>query len=271
MYVCTVDGKLVSESLEHPSAPHFRRIVKDHYLRSMYKSTSSPSTQQLDNPLRTLTENPVEEIFEATISPVPTTPKGSAPPPLHQGSGQRTHEPTSSNLKRPMSAQPNNSSTTATAKPNIRPSSARRAHSHRERTIKPVSRPSSATYSYKGDHTGQHKMTQKKKPHSRPASAHARVGGGELRRPMSGNSMKTSTSSNVDLASSIAQKLGIADDEQPQRSKGGWLSTTKKVKMKNSKQGKSMSRFNMFKAKGTPIAPYDQTPKVKKADVVVLL
>ena len=180
------------------------------------------------------------------------------------------------------------------SQPNIRPSSASRtrAQSYRDHTMKPNIRPSSATYSYRGDPAGYQKTSQKKKPHSRPASAHARVGGGgDLRRPMSGNSIKTSSSSNLDLASSIAQKLGIEDDEQPLRSKKTTIrvqaqqqgpqgmSTTKKVKMKSSKQGKSnLSRFNMFKAKGTPIAPYDPSPKHgrKKAssstpDVVVIL
>ena len=100
----------------------------------------------------------------------------------------------------------------------------------------------------------------------------------------------------MDLASSIAHKLGIDGEkgQLQQRSKKTTirvqaqlgLSTTTKVKMKSSskQQGKSnLSRFNMFKAKGMPIAPYDDghrqsnSKKKKKAgpattpDVVVLL
>ncbi|GMI12637.1 hypothetical protein TrLO_g13023 [Triparma laevis f. longispina] len=60
VYVYSVNGKLISEGLEHPLAPHFRRIVKDHYLRSMYKGGGGDGGGGPDSPV-------VEEVLEAEV------------------------------------------------------------------------------------------------------------------------------------------------------------------------------------------------------------
>ncbi|GMH83961.1 hypothetical protein TrVE_jg10223 [Triparma verrucosa] len=249
VYVYSVNGKLISEGLEHPLAPHFRRIVKDHYLRSMYNNSNAMP----DSPM-------VEEVLETKVVPNAEVEMQG------QGSGQFTQEKNSNEnsqdydtLKsrptsagRPMSATPAGRPMSATQ----RPASAQQ-HSKPRFKQRGLNRPSSAKVSQQRFHQDPPKSRTSSKLTSRPASAHARVGGhvggAGVVKPQ--GSLMSSTS-NVEIAGLIASSLGLEDQEpytkltakKKKNKKGLTLPRSAGRSRKEEKKGKEGDRRRRIKS-----------------------
>ena len=221
-YTVYFEESVGRRSMNHPSAPYFRRIVNDHYLRTLHSSSNQPAAQPYPQPTYS-TDNLQMLTITSSVS-------GSRPGSSRPSSGR----PTSANNEeieegmedfeiaesleglegenydddddgpgRPMSKPFVLTHNGAKKRqPRTRQGGGQSTGSERSQS----SRPASASVTNK--RTSHEKVTSNEsRGGSRPASAHARFGSHGEQKHRGGNK------DNEEVAKMIARGLGFGDDD----------------------------------------------------------